>query len=1202
MEEEKKDIQIIDNNFYLSDEKFQNYWFWHGLWKSKSGFAKNSLLLKNEKRQKNYLTGQIIKHYFKNFFLFPIWLLSLLVPSYLKGKNNLWTNLKTILVNKEFKPLRIALLSQFIFVIVLGLLGYTVFKNSQTTKATDYSWVQSDWSGGADTNSTSDHANNSTNWTNYYSASSTLEVSSIIALALQTIPAVETSDNDFNSGVSVTTTIASGSVGLSQVQVVSSTVFSTSGMVEWVVPDGNDSITVDVNGSQGSANMSYYSDQGGKGGRVQATYPVSAGETIYIYVGERVAMYTFGVSAFNGGGAGGSNGGAGGGASDIRIGGTALTDRVIVGAGGGGGSYDQGVAGYGGYPDGMTGNCIVGQSGGGTQSSGGAGGVGINGGPAAGSGSLGQGGYGGSRGGGGGGGYYGGGGCNYGGGAGGSSYADPNATNVTYTSNYRSGSGLVSISYYAPAAIATYYSSGIFTSDVIALELNLGFTTLDYSTTLNGQTITLDIRAGDSATVDGTWTDWVTSVASGGDISSLGTHRYVQYRANLSTNDTSVTPTLDDVTINYTNYPTSGTLVSTAFDSGEANIILNNLSWTETLETDTDVQLQLRTSPDGTTWTDWMGPDGSTSTYFTDNTGGEIMPESISDATNDRWIQYQVILTSTGSATPSISSITLAMNPPAPPGAPVIGDFTDVTTSTITLNWGTVTDTVYYIVSSTVPDFTSVTTTEITYTFDSGLEPNTRYYYEVVARDQYDQDSATSTQRSKYTNPNIPLAVSATANGQTSANLTWSANSNPTDTVYQIYDNNSVLRGSTTSTSYTVTGLTSGTSYTFTVRAIYNSDNVTYEESVASSSITTAVPAKAVSLVLTPTSAPTSFIFSGSTETHTAEVSAITQVGDVYKASLTLHSNEVSTGPLGSGESVNVDLSGNGSNDTTVTMNSVTANNASFTLSAIPQGSSGMYTNPPTIKELTIKDQEISSTTTEKLKAVVINNGAKTTNKTKVTLNFNIQNANQMAISNDPEFEGISYQSYQDKITNWKLTEGNGTKIVYVRFRSKEGGTITYSGTIILTAQITDDPNAINLEELEPEIVCDLKKEQPYKTSNSSAVYYLTKQCTKRAFPNPQIYFSYFMSWNQVKVIIKEELNKIKDDSNYLMILNPIIDLKENTLIKTIDNPKVYVIQNDERHWIKTEETFNNLNYHWNEVVTVGDDVLGKYLEGDDIE
>ena len=596
-----------------------------------------------------------------------------------------------------------------------------------------------------------------------------------------------------------------------------------------------------------------------------------------------------------------------------------------------------------------------------------------------------------------------------------------------------------------------------------------------------------------------------------------------------------------------------------------------------------------------------MGPDGMSDTYFTDNTGGETLPESITDATDDEWIQYQVILTSNGSATPSISSLTLAMNPPAPPGAPVIGDFTDVTTSTITLNWGTVTDTVYYIVSSTVPDFTSVTTTEITYTFDSGLEPNTRYYYEVVARDQYVQDSATSTQRSKYTNPNTPLAVSATANGQTSVNLTWSANSNPSDTVYKIYSldssNNSVLRGSTTSTSYTVTGLTSGTSYTFTIRAIYNADNTSYEESDASSSITTAVPAKAVSLTLTPTSAPTSFSFSGSTETHTAEVSAITQVGDVYKASLTLHSTQVDTGPLGPGEGVNVDLDGNGSNETGVTMNSVTASSANFTLSAIPQGSGGLFTNPPTITNNNIQGTD-NTTSTEKLKAVVINNGAKTTNKQIVTLNFNIQNAKQMAISNDPEFENTSYQPYQSQ-TSWTITEGNGTKIVYVRFRSAEGGTITYSGLITLTEQITDDPNSINLEE---NIMCSLEKEQAYKTNKNNSVYYLTKQCTKRAFPNPQVYFSYFSNWNQVKVITTEELNKIKDDSNYLMILNPIIDLKENTLIKTIDNPKVYVIQNNERHWIKTEETFNNLNYHWNEVVTVGDDVLGKYLEGDDIE
>jgi len=1189
---DQKDIYSNDPSWYVTDEKLQRYWLWHGLWKSKSGLQGRNIS-QVEHRQKLYLNGQIIKQYFKDFFLFPIWVVKFLLPTYMKGKNNVFSNIKKILTQKEFHPLRVAALSQFVFLCSLVFIGYiVVFQYSSRSLATDYNWTQSDWSAGVDLVTTADYTNNSTNWTKYYAASSTLEASSTIAFALQTTSTVETVDGDFNNGTTATTTVNSGSIGLSEVLSASSTVFSTTGTVAWVVPDGNSSIDLDVSGSQGSANTSYYTDAGGKGGRVQATYPVSAGQTVYIYVGERSPTNSK-VAPFNGGGAGGSNSSAGGGASDIRVGGTALTDRIIVGGGGGGGSYDSTPAGYGGYPAGSNGTGA-----GGTQSSGYA---------------LGQGGSGGSRGGGGGGGYYGGYGGSYGGGGGGSSYADPNATNVTSTNNYRSGSGLVSISYFAPAAIATYYSSGIFTSDVIALELHTGFTTLDYTATLNGQTITLDIRAGNSATVDGTWTDWTTSVASGGDISSLGTHRYVQYRANLSTNDTSVTPTLDDVTINYTKYPTSGTLISTTFDSGEANIILNNISWTENLPDGTvDAQLQLRTSPDGSTWTDWMGPNGSSSTYFTDNTGGETLPESITDATDDEWIQYQVILSSTGSSTPSISSITLAMNPPAPPGAPVIGDFTGVTTSTMTLNWETVTDTVYYIISLTVPEYTSVTTTEISYTFDSNLEPNTRYYYEVVARDQYDQDSATSTQRSTYTNPNSPLAVTAIANGQTAANLTWSANSNPSDTVYQIYDNNAVLKGSTTSTSYTVTELTAGTSYTFTVRAIYNADNTSYEESDASSSITTAVPAKAVIFTLEVGGPAPSFNFVGSTESHTVEVSAIVQVGDVYKASLTLHSNDVSTGPLGAGESANVDLSGNGISDTTVTMNSVTASGANFTLSAIPQTSGATYSNPPIAKTILVESltqDGVATTTPQSVKVVVINDGDKTTQDTKIHLRFNIDNAIQMAISQDPSFEDSSYQSYQSS-TEWALPEGNGAKVVYVRFRSKEGGTITYSGVITLTDQSNDDPNALLLEKplVIEDIPCSLEKQQPYKTKEHPGVYYITDICTKRAFSNTDMYFSYFTSWDDVHTTSISSLGAIPDDTvepfmtMRLLTIDDRTTLTEGALIKTFDTPKVYIIQDNQRHWIPNEATFNTYHYKWTNILIVEDELLHAFDVGSDVE
>ncbi|MFH0887630.1 MAG: PEGA domain-containing protein [Planctomycetota bacterium] len=234
----------------------------------------------------------------------------------------------------------------------------------------------------------------------------------------------------------------------------------------WVVPAGVTSIQIDAKGASGGA--------GGKGARVRTTLSVTPGETLYFCVGgvgNSNSYGTAGAGGYNGGGNGGSStylagfggygGYGGGGASDIRRGGTALSNRVVV-AGGGGGSagYTSDVGGNGGQ-NGTNGqdNSTWGTGGGvgGTQSAGGRfGSVGTNGS----AGSSGQGGAGGSYfnttysygGGGGGGGYYGGGGGagsnntgSDGGGGGGSSYST--GTGTTYTSGYRSGNGQIIITY-----------------------------------------------------------------------------------------------------------------------------------------------------------------------------------------------------------------------------------------------------------------------------------------------------------------------------------------------------------------------------------------------------------------------------------------------------------------------------------------------------------------------------------------------------------------------------------------------------------------------------------------------------------------------------------------------------------------------------------------------------------------------------------
>ena len=88
---------------------------------------------------------------------------------------------------------------------------------------------------------------------------------------------------------------------------------------------------VDATGSIGGGN-------GGRGGWVQALLQVSAGQTLYIYVG---------IADFNGGG-GSDLGGRGGGATDIRTISGNLTSRLIVAGGGGGGSWFGSVGANGG--------------------------------------------------------------------------------------------------------------------------------------------------------------------------------------------------------------------------------------------------------------------------------------------------------------------------------------------------------------------------------------------------------------------------------------------------------------------------------------------------------------------------------------------------------------------------------------------------------------------------------------------------------------------------------------------------------------------------------------------------------------------------------------------------------------------------------------------------------------------------------------
>jgi hypothetical protein len=219
-----------------------------------------------------------------------------------------------------------------------------------------------------------------------------------------------------------------------------------------VVPAGVTHVTISAYGAAGGAPSSSFSADhgiGGEGGSTTATISVTPGETLAVFVGGAgiATSGTGGMGGFGGGGVGYMNGAGGGGASDVRQGGTALANRVVVAGGGGGGASgnggaggalfaglgDNGSGGIGGGPGAQTGGGL-----GGTEPgcAGMAGTLGVGGASSAGGGGGGGGGY-----------YGGGGGCGYhgGGGGGGSSFAVPTATGVSTLQGGQVGNGRVII-------------------------------------------------------------------------------------------------------------------------------------------------------------------------------------------------------------------------------------------------------------------------------------------------------------------------------------------------------------------------------------------------------------------------------------------------------------------------------------------------------------------------------------------------------------------------------------------------------------------------------------------------------------------------------------------------------------------------------------------------------------------------------------
>ena len=167
------------------------------------------------------------------------------------------------------------------------------------------------------------------------------------------------------SGLNYTTTaITSNKTFYAQASYDTKQIFNFNGAAQsLVIPAGVTSISIQAWGASGGRNTTNVASVSGKGGYASGTLSVTPGETIYIYVGGKGENSTtaadacttcFRAGGYNGGGIGVNGGAGGGGASDIRKGGSALSNRVLVAGGAGGVGYNAGDY-SGGYGGGATG-------------------------------------------------------------------------------------------------------------------------------------------------------------------------------------------------------------------------------------------------------------------------------------------------------------------------------------------------------------------------------------------------------------------------------------------------------------------------------------------------------------------------------------------------------------------------------------------------------------------------------------------------------------------------------------------------------------------------------------------------------------------------------------------------------------------------------------------------------------------------------
>ncbi|MGF7045912.1 chitodextrinase [Paenibacillus sp. DS2015] len=181
---------------------------------------------------------------------------------------------------------------------------------------------------------------------------------------------------------------------------------------------------------------------------------------------------------------------------------------------------------------------------------------------------------------------------------------------------------------------------------------------------------------------------------------------------------------------------------------------------------------------------------------------------------------------------------------------------TGTTQTTTTLSWTASTDNIGVTGYEIWRNGVKVGTTALTSYTNTGLTPATAYNYTVKAYDAAGNISAASAAVSVTTTatlvdviaPTVPTNVSSTTKTATSITLGWTASTdNVAVTGYEVW-RGSLKVGTSTSTSYTDSGLTAATAYSYTVKAYDAAGNISATSALVSITTSNTNPGNSVTV------------------------------------------------------------------------------------------------------------------------------------------------------------------------------------------------------------------------------------------------------------------------------------------------------------------------------------------------------------------